>query len=303
MLSDKPSGHLLNKSKKVSNPSIYTEESFSDVIKHAFDVLVKQAKAVPEASSMMANFGLDFLRGKKDRPQLPFSAPHTILNKELTSRRQFITSTLPLKKVRELGKVFGGTVNDVLITIIGSALRAYLLEQGALPERSLAAGLPVSIKSQGKAEGNQLSFIICPFATEESDLKTRIDRIIKTTKKAKHDLAHISPKGSEDLATMTMIPFLLMALTHTSQKLPPVFNTIVSNIPGPRKQMYLEGAKVEQIFPLSVVTDGMGLNITVISYLSKLCIGITCAPGSEPNIKSLEQYIQGGFQELIQLAK
>lgn len=288
--------------KKIKSPT-HSEEGFSDLIKHAFHALVKQSKAVPEASSMLANFGLDFLRGKKDRPQLPFSAPHSILNKELTSRRRFITTTLPLNKIHELGKFFGGTVNDVLIAIFGSALRRYLLAQGKLPERSLDAGLPVSIKYQGATEGNQLSFIICPFSTEESDPLIRIVRVIKTTKKAKQDIAHMSPEASEDLATMTMVPFLLMTLTHASQKLPPVFNTIVSNVPGPKKQMYLEGSKLEEIYPLSIVTDGMGLNITVISYLKKLCIGITCAPGSEPNIESLNGFIQDAYKELLALKK
>lgn len=303
MFSIKPSGKLLDNSYSHNKHTHHSEESISHAIKHAFHALVQQSKAIPEASTMLANFGIDFLRGKKDRPQLPFSAPHTILNGELTSRRRFITEVLPLKKLQVLGKVFGGTINDVLIAIFGGALRTYLLSQGQLPERSLDAGLPVSIKGQGSAEGNQLSFIICPFSTEESDPLVRIERIIKTTKKAKRDIAHMSPQASEDLATMTMVPFLIMTLTHASQKLPPVFNTIVSNVPGPRKKMYLEGSTLEHIFPLSIVTDGMGLNITVISYQTDLCIAITSAPGNEPDIELLGKYIRDAYKELLSLSK
>ena len=109
----------------------------------------------------------------------------------------------------------------------------------------------------------------------------------------------MSPEASEDLATMTMVPFLLMTLTHSSQKLPPVFNTIVSNVPGPRKKIYLEGSQLEHLYPMSIVTDGMGLNITIISYQKDLCIGITCAPGTEPNIESLGILIKAAYKELL----
>ena len=112
---------------------IHTEESAGQILKHAFHTLVKQSKAVPEASSMLANFGLDLLKGKKDRPQLPFSAPHTLLNKELSSRRRFITCVLPLKNIKAIGKSYGGTVNDVLVAIFGAALKKYLSSLGKLP--------------------------------------------------------------------------------------------------------------------------------------------------------------------------
>ena len=113
----------------------------------------------------------------------------------------------------------------------------------------------------------------------------------------------MSSEASEDLATMTMVPFLLMTLTHASQKLPPVFNTIVSNVQGPRQKIYLEGSLLEHIYPMSIVTDGMGLNITVISYQTELCIGITSAPGSEPNIECLGSLIKSAFKELMLQSK
>lgn len=299
MLSGDPSDPL-RKPIKHEPSTHHTEESIASALKHSVSAVLKQAKALPEAYSMLTKIGLDNLLGRRFTPHLPFTAPRTILNKELTSRRRFIVGELPLERVKEIGKHYGGTINDVLVAIFGGAIREYLLSQKALPEQSLDAGLPVSIKSDGKSDGNQLSMIVCPFGTDESNAKQRLKAIIKTTKKGKADISHISPEAAEDIAAINMVPFLMISLTHSSQRFPPAFNSIVSNVPGPKEQMYLHGAKLEKIYPLSIVTDGMGLNLTVISYNSKLCIGITSAPGSEPGIEALNGLIDASYQQLLQ---
>ena len=298
MLTSDPKGRLLDCEQSTHTAIHHDKESLGDLVRHSINAIIKQSQAVSEASAMLANMGLDSLLGKKDRPQVPFSAPRTLFNNELGTRRRLIVCELPIDRLHAIGKHFGGTINDVLVSICGSALRSYLLELDALPERSLDAGLPVSIKGANASEGNQLSFIICPFVTDEADASKRIKRVIKITKKAKNDLAHISGAGSENLATMTMVPFLMVSLTHSSQRVPPVFNAIVSNVPGAKTKLYLEGAELENLYPLSVVTDGMGLNITAISYNGKLCLGITAAPASEPHIECLSAKIQKGFEEL-----
>lgn len=299
MFTPDPEGRLLHRTREEKKRKAHDETSFADTLKHSVRALLDQSQGISQASTMLANMGIDSLLGKKDRPQLPFSAPHSLFNEILGTRRRFIVCDLPLDGLRAIGHHYGGTINDVLVAICGSALREYLLDMCALPDRSLDAGLPVSIKSADAAEGNQLSFIICPFATDEKDPVKRLRRVVKTTRQAKWKLAHLSAKGSEGLATMTMIPFLLVSLTHSSQRFPPVFNAIVSNVPGAKETLYLEGSKLEQLYPLSIVTDGMGLNITAISYTKTMCLGITCAPASEPFVASLGDKILQGYQQLL----
>lgn len=299
MFTPDPSGKLLDAPQKKHCQTDHNKASLGESIKHALTAILKQTRALPEAYNLLANIGLDNLLGKKDVPQLPFAAPRTLLNKELGTRRRFIVCELPVEKVREIGKYYDGTINDVLVAICGNALRDYLVSLNQLPPKTLEAGLPVSVKSKNNDQGNQLSFIICPFETNERDPVQRLRHIIKTTRKAKNDLAHISPEATEDLATIAMVPFLVLTLTHHSQTLPPVFNTILSNVPGPKKTIYLEGARLEKLYPLSIVTDGMGLNITVISYNGSLCIGITTAPSNEPHIEHLSTLIQQGFENLL----
>jgi len=300
MFTPDPKGRLLERIQAPPLVKTHGKKSLGNAVKHSVEALLKQAKALPEAYSLLANMGLDNLLGKADVPQLPFSAPRTILNKELSSRRRFVTCELPLKKLKKVSKYYGGTINDVLIAVFGGALRSYLADLQMLPKTSLEAGIPVSVKAEGSDAGNQLSFIICPFGTDQKDPVKRLTKIIRTTRKAKDKLSHMSPESNEDLAIIAMVPFLVVTLTHSSQSFPPVFNTIVSNVPGPTGPVYMEGAKLERIYPVSIVTDGMGLNITVISYNGKLCVGITCAPGGEPDIESLDRRIRESFKELLQ---
>ncbi|MEL7449108.1 MAG: wax ester/triacylglycerol synthase family O-acyltransferase [Pseudomonadota bacterium] len=261
--------------------------------------LLKHVGAVPEAVGSLAQHSLQALLGHKDDPLPPFAAPRTMLNGEIDGRRRIVICDLPLRRVREIGKHYGGTINDVVLAVTGAALRDYLLDQDALPARTLDAGVPVSVRGTGPNAGNQLSFLVCPFATEHDDPVRRLKRVIRTTRKAKKELGHMSPAATEDLATMLMLPFLLMSMTRATQVFPPFINTIVSNVPGPEKPLYLDGARLERLYPLSVIMDGIGLNITVISCRTKLCFGITSCPTHQPGIDTLGPYLRRAYRELL----
>ncbi len=273
--------------------------SVARALGNSISMLQKQSKAVPEVLSMLSKLGWKSLLGSKDSALPPFAAPHTILNNEVDARRRIIVSELPLKRLKAIGRHYKGTINDVVVAICGGALRQYLSNQGELPRRSLDAGVPVSVKGNRDGAGNQLSFIICPFATDEADPARRLRRVIRATRKAKTDLSHMSPAATEDIGTIVMFPFLVLSMTHTSQNFPPVFNTIVSNVPGPKRPLYLDGSRLERIYPMSVITDGLGLNITVISYGSRLCIAVTSCPSDQPGIESLGPMIKKGYKELL----
>lgn len=299
MLSTDPKGQDLQAARKSIGQSRDKESSMMRSVAESASVLLKQSSGLPEAVASIAQHGLAALAGKHDAPLPPFAAPRTILNGEIDSRRRIIVCDLPLRRLKEIGSHYGGTINDVLLAICGGALRDYLLEHGELPERSLDAGVPVSIKTQADGGGNLLSLVVCPLATEIDDPRKRLRRIIRATRKAKEEIGHMSPTATEDLATMVMLPFLLMSLTHTSRAFPPVFNTIVSNVPGPKRPLFLDGARLERLYPLSVIADGMGLNITVISYRTRLFFAMTSCPTHQPGIDSLGTRIRRAYKALL----
>jgi len=260
--------------------------------------LKKHYAAIPQMSSLLANMGLDALLGKKDVPPLPFTAPRTVFNGRVDSRREIILAELPIKSLRRLAARNGATLNDVLVSICGGALRRYLLDHDALPRKSLEAGLPVSIKRPEQQHGNQVSFIICPFFTDEPDPAKRLARVVRVTRKAKNDMRRMSSTAAQDYTNMLLVPTMLLSLSGAADRVVPVLNAIVSNVPGSPEQLYLDGAALEQLYPLSVVMDAMALNITVISYRDTLCFAITSCPTGQPGIAELGKLIRQSYLEL-----
>lgn len=265
--------------------------------------LLEQYRALPQLSALIAHMGIDALRGEQESMKLPFTAPRTIFNSEVDSSREVIICDLPMNQVRNLARRSGGSINDVLLAVCGGALRRYLLQQEALPRRSLVAGLPVSVKSSGQQTGNQLSFILCPFFTTEKDDFTRLQRVIKTTRRAKEELGEMSTTANQDFTNLIMMPTILLTLTGNATRVTPAINAIFSNVPGSREKLYLEGAELEGLYPLSVVTDSMGLNLTVISYTNKLCFAVTSCPTEQPGISTLGELLKSSFRELQRSAK
>jgi WS/DGAT/MGAT family acyltransferase len=260
--------------------------------------LLRQYRAIPELSSLLAHMGADTLFGRGDGMRLPFTSPRTLFNTELDSRRCIITCDLPLGPVRRMAHRTGGSINDVLLAVCGGALRSYLLEQDALPRSSLVAGMPVSLKSGEDGVGNKLSYIMSPFFTNETDPLKRLQRIIRVTSGAKAELNRISTTAAEDYYALIMAPTILLTVTGNATRVRPATNAIFSNVPGSRQRLFLEGAELEAIYPLSIITDGMGLNITVVSHVNKLCFAIASCPTHQPGIRQLGKLLKGSYREL-----
>jgi WS/DGAT/MGAT family acyltransferase len=247
--------------------------------------------------------GADAMQGKKDVMRLPFTSPRTIFNGELDSSRAIMVCDLPLGSVRKIARQAGGSINDVLLSVCGGALRRYLQAQKALPRDSLVAGMPVSLRTTGDDAGNKLSYIIGPFFTDEANDWRRLQRVIKVTRGAKDELGHVSTTAAEDYYALLMAPTVLLTITGNATLLRPGINAIFSNVPGSREKLYLEGAELLMLYPLSIVTDGMGLNITVVSHVNKLCFAVMSCPTRQPEIQGLGKLIKESFRDLQAAAR
>ena len=297
MFSTSPRGRL----KFSANEQLSTHPRHSSLLQQVGTVrkgLLKQYRAIPELSRLLAHMGADAIGGRTDAMRLPFTAPRTLFNNELDSRRAIVLSELPLGPVKSMARAVGGSVNDVLLAICGGALRTYLLEHKGLPRGSLVAGMPVSLKSSADDVGNKLSYIMAPFFTNEPDDLKRLQRVVKVTTKAKAELSRVSSTAAEDYYALIMAPTILLTLTGNATRVRPAINAIFSNVPGSREKLYLEGAELESIYPLSIVTDAMGLNITVLSHANKLCIAIASCPRDQPDIESLGPMLKQSYRDL-----
>jgi diacylglycerol O-acyltransferase / wax synthase len=208
-------------------------------------------------------------------------SPPTILNKSISSERSFAGTSISLSRAKALAKQSGGKLNDVVLALASGVVRRYLLREGALPAKSMTAAVPISLREEGNADANNQVFgMICAIATDVEDPKTRLETIIAQSTKAKemsHPLRALMPQVSNismlGAPILVQILALLYSRSNLSDVLPPSANITVSNVPGPRQTLYAAGAELLHIFPVSISTHGIALNITVQSYRDQLDFG------------------------------
>jgi diacylglycerol O-acyltransferase / wax synthase len=209
----------------------------------------------------------------------PVSVPRTRFNARITPHRRFSFGSLPLDRVKAIKNELGITVNDVVVTICATAMRNWLLERDELPQEPLVAMVPVSVRSEEEVGtfGNRVSVMVVPIPTDVADPRKRLERAheVLNVAKTRHravpanllqDVTQFIPPAVYALATRTV-----MQVTGT---LRPVLNLVISNVPGPAMPLYCAGARLEGHYPVSAIADGVGLNITCMSYLDHIDFGI-----------------------------
>jgi diacylglycerol O-acyltransferase len=212
------------------------------------------------------------------RPSL--IAPHTVFNEPLSAHRRWAYGDIEFARVKAVKDAFGTTVNDVVLTITAGAVRRWLVDRAALPDRSLQAMVPISIRAAGQEGdiGNRVSAMISPIGTHLEDPVERLAFVHETMAIAKEthnavpatilsDFAQFAPPAVAARAARVVFDHGLAG------RFTP-FNLVISNIPGPQIPLYLAGARLEGHYPLSTIVDGSALNITLNSYLGRLCFGI-----------------------------
>ena len=208
-------------------------------------------------------------------------APRSILNGQISAQRRFSFGSLSLDAVKKIKNVYGTTVNDVIVSVSTAALRDFLLERDELPDEPLVAMIPLSIRTedQSGAFGNRVSAMIVPIPTNEPDPVERLRICHGELSRAKDYYGAVDAELLTD--ALNFIPPALYARTArsttalaASSNFQPHYNVTISNIPGPPVPLYVSGATVEGHYPVSVVTDGMLVNITVFSYRGKLDFGV-----------------------------
>jgi diacylglycerol O-acyltransferase len=222
-------------------------------------------------------------------------SPPTILNKAISSERSFAGTSISLSRAKAVAKQAGGKLNDVVLALSSGVVRRYLLSQGALPTKSLTAAVPISLREEGNTDSNNQVFgMICAIATNVEDPKARLEAIIAQSTKSKemsHPLRAFMPQVSNISMLGAPIVVQILALLYSrsdlSNVLPPAANITVSNVPGPRQTLYAAGAELLHIFPVSISTHGLALNITVQSYRDQLDFGFIAGANIIPHVQVL----------------
>ena len=234
-------------------------------------------------------------------------APRTPFNQQISSSRSFATVSVPVDLVKRVARGFNVSLNDVVMAMCGGALREMLKKTRQLPTQSLIAAMPVSLRESGNTDSNnQVSMVQCSLATDIADPVERLQAIRASTAQIKMRVAtfkNMIPTDFPGLAAPIWASGLsrLWASGRIAEKLPPLANVAISNVPGPPIPLYLAGAKLRHYYPVSIVTHGLALNITVQSYAGSLEFGITACGDIVRKPEALAAALSRSLHELNEI--
>jgi len=239
----------------------------------------------------------------------PVRAPATPFNKPVSPHRRVALRTLSFEVVRAVKSASGMTVNDVVLAICAGALRRWLIRHDALPEGPLVAALPVSVRASGGAVkggdgtlGNRVSLMIAVLPTNLEDPLDRLVAVHASTQRAKEEHQALPADVISELYALTMPNLVGLAARANAQlrllERAAPFNLFVSNVPGPPIPLFVSGAEVIASYPVSAITDGQGLNITVVSYLGGLHFGLISDRELVPDLEDLAAFLEDELETL-----
>ncbi len=269
--------------------------NLADRLKATFDSRLNMMQAL--RSFTRAWTGRD---GELKLPHL--QVPRSPINTSIDSARRFVAQSWPFARLRAVAKAFDGTFNDAVLGMSAGALRTYLQTHAELPEQSLKAMVPVSIRQAGDIDsGNAVAAISADLATNVADPVARMRAIQASVRAGKEFYRGMSPGEIQLFALAMQFPSMLLMPLGLANRLPP-YNTVISNVPGMQETMYWNGARLDGNYPVSIVTDGIAVNITLLTYDKNVDFGIIACRRSVPQVQRLIDYMEDSLVELEQAA-
>jgi WS/DGAT/MGAT family acyltransferase len=264
------------------------------------------AKLVPSVAKSAVNLVLS----RRSAPGggsgvIPFTAPRAPFNGRITPDRVVSLIDVPLEDVKAVKSAVGGTFNDAVIAICGGAFRHYLQARGELPDSSLIAVVPVSVRGNDDNEAaNRTSAMFTSLGTDIADPLQRLESVRAANDVGKGDQKALGDEligQAAQLASpnLTSIVARIYSGARLADLHPVVHNAVISNVAGPPIQIYFAGAKVERVFPLGPVLEGAGLNITVVSYRDRVGFGLIACRTRMPDVADLAAAVPAALDELL----
>ena len=228
---------------------------------------------------------------------LSFAAPRSMLNVPITGARRFAAQSWPIERIRQVGKTTGTTVNDVILAMCSGALRSYMLSLDALPDEPLVAMVPVSLHTDDPRSqdggGNAVAAVMCNLGTHLDDPADRLAAVHASMLEGKESMQGLTQLQTLLMSAIGVSPLAVLPALRLAGVVRPPFNLVISNVPGPRKPMYWNGARLDGLYPLSIPLEGQALNITCTSYSDEIAFGLTGCRRSVPHL----QRLLGGLED------
>lgn len=226
-----------------------------------------------------------------------FHAPRSVLNQKITGSRRFAAQSYSLDRIQAVCHAYSTTVNDVVTAMCATALRTYLMNLDALPEKPLIAMIPVSLRKDDSTEGNQVGVILANLHTDEPDAAVRLTKIHQGIQAAKDRYATMSSEEIINYTALTLAPAAFHLLTGMAPKWQ-TYNVVISNVPGPKESCYWNGARLEGMYPVSIAMDRLALNMTLTSYNGQVEFGLIGCRRTLPSLQRMLDHLEEGLADL-----
>jgi diacylglycerol O-acyltransferase len=232
---------------------------------------------------------------------LPVGAPRTLFNVPIGGARRCAAQSWPIERFMAIKRAAGVTLNDVVLATCGGALRAYLIDQNALPDRPLIAMVPVSLRDEGDSSGgNQVGALLASLATDREDPAQRLAEVSASMRNNKAVFKELPKLQQVALSAFNISPLLLSLVSPALGSAAPPFNLVISNVPGSREPLYWRGARLAGNYPLSIALDGQALNITLSNNADNLDFGLVGCRRSVPSLQRLLGHLEDSLSDLEQ---
>ena len=230
-----------------------------------------------------------------------YTAPECMLNGKLTARRELAVVRLDLPRIQRLAHLREATVNEVVLTLCGAALRRYLSERDAMPDKTLIANMPIARpRPKGESGGNSIVSGMVSLATHLDDPVQRLDTVRGSSQHAKELFREMPSTAALSVyLAVTGLPFILAQAFGRVEKVHPQ-NLVISNVPGPRDKRYIDGALLEAEYPMSLLVPGQAMNITVVGLADCLDLAVLVCPDLVPDVHRVSEAIAQSLDELEQ---
>ena len=281
--------------KKRSRTSPRSDADDAGVLRTAVDA----ASTLPDFGRLAWAHTTRLLGLSDDAVPVPFTAPRTRLNRPLTPSRSTAIADLPLSGLKKVARKARVSINDVLLATCDGALQAYLDETATVPDKPLIAQVPISVRgATGRQTGNQITIALVELATGIEDPVQRLRQISAQAGDVKSAFNRMSPMTGVSYTLLMQSAAQVGELLPFAEQLPPLGNVIISNVIGPDSRLYLGGAQLVGIYPLSTIGPGLSVNITFYSYGEQVHAGIVAGREAIGDLQFVADRIVAEFETL-----
>lgn len=259
----------------------------------------KPIRTVTGLQRIFAQLWMEQLKITRNNVAVPFTSKHTPLTGQVSKGRQVACTQVEMEQISRIRAHTKSTVNHVVLTAIDGAIRRYLDDLDIDLETPLSIQMPVNLRKKDDTSlGNKLGIVLVELATETDDWLQRHKEIGAALQTIRHQVESLPDVSIQAYGILTAVVSQTAELLNISNYVPPLGNTLVSNVPGPPKTLYLGEARLDEYYPISALPPGLQLNITLFSYAGKMNFGLVATKHQLPELQTLADYMAQAFDDL-----